>query len=100
MFAPSDLRDVETTLRTLVSGLEPEDVPVAYAMQVFERLTTIERLIVSAKTLVARRVDEAGGYRSAGCRSTAEQLAKAAGTSTSAAKRMLDASRRSRSCRR
>ena len=92
MFPLSELRDIEGAVRAFVSPLEPEDVPVVYAAQVFERLSTIERLIVSAKTLVARRVDEAGGYRSAGCRSTAEQLAKAAGTSTSAAKRMLDAS--------
>ena len=36
---------------------------------------------------MAHRVEEAGGYRNAGCRSTAEQLAKISGTSISAATR-------------
>ena len=71
MFALSELRDIETALRGLVGELTPEDVPAAYAMQVFERFAMIERLAASAKTLVARRVEEAGGYRSAGCRTTA-----------------------------
>jgi hypothetical protein len=93
VFATSELRDIEGALRAYVSDLEPSDVPVAYAAQVFERLATIERLAASAKTLVARRVDEAGGYRSSGCRSTAEQLAKTSGTSVSAAKRMLETSK-------
>ena len=94
MFALSELRDIEERTRVrCVADLEPEDVPVAYAMQVFELFVTIERLGASAKTLVARRVEEAGGYRSSGCRSTAEQLAKAAGTSTSATQRMLDTSK-------
>jgi hypothetical protein len=93
VFATSELRDIAGALRTHVSDLEPSDVPVAYAAQVFELFATIERLAASAKTLVACRVEEAGGYRSAGCRSTAEQLAKTSGTSISAATRMLETSR-------
>ena len=93
MFAPSDLRDIETALGALVSDLAPSDVPVAYALQVFERFATIERLAASAKTLVARRVEAAGSYKQAGCRSTAEQLAKVSGTSNAAAARMLETSK-------
>jgi hypothetical protein len=51
-------------------------------------------LAASAKTLLARRVEEANTWRRAGHRSAEEHMAAVAGTSVTAAKGMLETSKR------
>ena len=58
------------------------------------RSTRSNGCAASAKTLLARRVADAGVWKRDGSRSPADHLAKLAGTSNSAAKRILDTSRR------
>ena len=92
MFAPSQLREIKGRVRAYVVDLEPEDVPVVYAAQVFEDLVTIERLAASAKTLIARGSKTRAGIavRAAGRRPSSSPRP---GTSISAAKRMLETSK-------
>jgi hypothetical protein len=90
---PELLDNVEAALRAYVSDLDPDAVPLFAAERVFAQLGTIERLASSALVLMARRVEEGGGHRAAGCRSAAEMIAKTAGGPVSVAKRMLESSR-------
>jgi hypothetical protein len=54
----------------------------------------VERLAAAAKLLLAPRVDEAGEWKRKGFRSAAEHLAAEAGTSVSAARSLLETSKR------
>jgi hypothetical protein len=87
-----EFRAVEQSLRALVGELDPDGVPLAHVTQLWKALDAIERLAGSAKTLLARRVEETGAWQREGYRSPAEHLAAVAGTSVSAARRQLDTS--------
>ena len=78
----------------LVGGLDPDAVPLVQAVSSWREFDRIERLAASAKTLLARRVEEAGAWKRSGYRSAAEHLAKLSGTSIGAARGQLDTSRR------
>jgi len=90
---PSDVRSIEVSLRALIGDLAPDDVPIAYATQVWESFDAIERLAASAKTLLARRVEQTRSWERKGFRSPAEQSASISGTSEAAAKRQLQTSK-------
>ena len=87
-----EFRALERSLRALVAELDPDGVPAAHVTQLWTALDAIERLAVSAKTLLARRVEETGTWHREGYRSPAEHLAAVAGTSVNAARRQLDTS--------
>ena len=59
-------------------------------------LDTVERRAAATKLLLARKVEEAGRWKRAGCRSAADQLALIAGTSVTAAKNQLETSKKLR----
>ncbi len=80
-------------LAALVAALDPDDVGLSESLDVWAEFDRIERLAASAKTLLAARVEEGGGWRRAGARSAAEHLAKVGGTSTSTARRSLESSK-------
>ena len=89
----NDLAAIESALRGFLTTFEPGRVPVVYAAVQFDQAVAIERLASSVVTLMARRMEDAQGYKRAGCRSAAEQVAKASGTSVSAARRRLETSK-------
>jgi hypothetical protein len=99
MLVPDALDDIETELRGYLADLDPDAVPVFAAERVFTQLATIERLASSALVLMARRVEDGGGHREAGCRNAAEQIAKAVGGSVSGAKRRWKQAGSSKRCR-
>ena len=91
---PRDVRDVEESFRVLVGGLDPDAVTPADAKRLWARFDAIERLAASAKTLLARRVEDGRSWPRDGYRSAAEELAIVAGTSISAARNQLETSKR------
>jgi len=75
------------------AAADPDDVPAAEAMRVYERLDRAARAVAAAKTLLARRVDDSREWQRRGYRSAAEHLAATAGTSVGAARDELDTSK-------
>jgi hypothetical protein len=88
------VRECERGLAKLVDGLDANDVPLCDASGLWKAFDCIERLAANAKVLLAARVEEAGAWKDAGARSAAEHLAKLGGTTTSAARRSLDTSKK------
>jgi len=88
------LDEIEFALRELVAEFDPDAVAPCDARRWFQAADRIERLAVALKTLLAPRVAESDAWKQKGFRSAAEQLAADAGTSVSAAKSMLETSRR------
>jgi hypothetical protein len=86
--------DVACVIGELVAEFDPNAVPLCDAPSVWRDLDAVERLAASAKLLLATRVEQAGEWKRNGCRSAAEQFAADAGTSVSAARSMLETSRR------
>src|SRR5918995_831629 len=91
------VRDLEKVLRSEVGRLEPVDVPLSETPAMWQSFDAIERLAAAAKTLLAERVDESRAWAREGDRSSAEYLARKAGTSVGAARAGLAAPRPSRS---
>jgi len=80
------LGDVETQLAAAVADLNPSAVPAPGVVALFERFDRIERLASSAKTLLARRLEDTPEWERSGCLSPAEFVASKSGSSISAAK--------------
>jgi hypothetical protein len=87
------MRAVEAELRDIVRTFEPDEVPVVRVVGLVAQFDAIERLGASGKTLLARRMEETGAWKSRGLRSAAEHLARLSGTSVTAAKRTMETSR-------
>jgi hypothetical protein len=83
-------------LSGMLERLDPDAVPLCEAPDLWRDFDRAERLLGSAKTLLARRVDESEVWRRAGLGSAAEYLAGVSGTSISSAQRQLVTSRRVR----
>ena len=90
----TDLAAAEHGLRGLVTDLDPDAIPLCEVLESWKTFNAIERLAASAKTLLARRVEEGETWRKAGFRSAAEQLAGIAGSSVNSAKKELETSKR------
>jgi len=88
------LDEIEFALRELVAEFDPDAVALCDARRWFQAADRVERLAASLKTLVAPRVEAAGVWKRKGYRSAAEQLAADAGTSVSAARSLLETSKR------
>jgi hypothetical protein len=89
-----DVREIDDFFRVLVSRIDPDAVPLCEVTDLWVALDAVERRAAAAKLLLARRVEEAGRWKRDGHRSAAEQLAGIAGTSVSAARNQLEASKR------
>ena len=87
------MRIAERAIAQVVRGLDPSDVLLRDASDVWASFDRIERLASSAKMLLAARVDEAGDWKRAGARSAADHLAKLGGTTALAARRSLETSK-------
>jgi hypothetical protein len=86
-----DLADVEASLAHIVGALDVDLAadPLA-AWKAFDR---IERLAASAKTLLARKVEDQASYWRSGAKSVEEQLAKLGGTTIRQARAALETSK-------
>jgi hypothetical protein len=90
------LSGVESARRVVAvaaAELRPEAVPLPEAPAMWAEWDQIERLAVSAKTLLAERVDESKAWKRAGFRSAAEHLAAIGDTTVGAAREALAVSR-------
>jgi Domain of unknown function (DUF222) len=81
-------------LSRMLEALDPDAVPLCEAPDLWKDFDRAERLLGSAKTLLAHRVDDSDVWRRAGFASAAEYLAGLSGTSISTAKRQLETSKR------
>jgi hypothetical protein len=77
----------------LLRALEPDAVALTDAEAMWSAFDRIERHAANAKTLLARRVEEAAAWRQRGHRDAAEGMAKQSGTTRGAAKKQLDLSK-------
>jgi hypothetical protein len=83
----------EHAIGSLVAGLIADDVAARDVTDVWSAFDRIERLVSSAKVLLAARAEESGSWRRAGARSAADHLARLGGTSTSEARRAIENSK-------
>jgi Domain of unknown function (DUF222) len=90
---PDDVRCASQELRRLVAGLDVDAVVTCEAPEVWAEFDAIERVIASAKVLLARRVEDARSWQGQGFRSVEDQLARLAGSSIAAAQAMLATSK-------
>ena len=69
------LRVLLEQLSEIVDGLDPDAIPLCEVPALWKDFARGERLMASAKTLLARRVEEGDTWRKGGFRSAADQLA-------------------------
>ncbi|HEX3392934.1 MAG TPA: DUF222 domain-containing protein [Acidimicrobiales bacterium] len=81
-------------LRRAVASLEPRTLRGDAAERLLKLFAEAERLAAAGKALMARRVEETSQWRGGGCRSAAEWLASATGSSVGAAVGTLETARR------
>jgi Domain of unknown function (DUF222) len=91
-----DLDVAAGAVRVLVADLDPDAIPLCEVLDAWKKFNAIERDAASAKTLLARRVEDGNTWRIAGYRSAAEQLAALAGSSVNTEKKTLETSKRVR----
>jgi hypothetical protein len=90
----STLHRLAHEIDEFASSFEPGLVSLPSARDVWVVLDRMERQLGACKTLLARRVDESATWKKAGHSSAAECLAALGGTSISAARSVLETSRR------
>src|SRR5207253_1110164 len=83
-------------LERAVKALDPDVLAPADSARLLEEVACIERLVVAAKTLLARRAAESGRWRAKGDRSPAHWLARTTGTSVGQARATLETAERLR----
>ena len=88
-----DVREIDEFLEVLLRRLDPDAVPAGKALELWSAFDVVERRAAAAKLLLARRVEDGCGWKPAGFRSAAEQLAALSGTTVSTAKRDLETSK-------
>jgi hypothetical protein len=77
-----------------LAGFDPAGVPTSSAEAVWLELDRVERLVAGAKLRLSARVEEGGGWRRAGRRSAADQLAVLGGMTVGQARGLLETSKR------
>ena len=87
------LAQVTTTLRSSVTGLDPETLSGADAARLLAAFAEIERLASAGKLLSARRVESSNVWRRSGHRSAAAHVAEATGTGIGPAINALETAR-------
>src|SRR6476660_1932850 len=88
------LDEIEFALRELAAEFDPNAVSLCEAPTMWETAVRAARFAEAIAILLAPRVEQSGGWKRKGFRSAAEQLAAGAGTSVTAARALLDTSRR------
>jgi hypothetical protein len=84
-----ELRDIKSSLAAVVADLNPSSVQVSSVVGVLDELDQIERLASSARTLLARRLEDTAEWKRSGFLSPAEFLAARSKTTITAAKDMI-----------
>src|SRR5471030_417062 len=89
-----ELDAAASAVRGLVAEIDPDAIPLCEVLAAWKAFNAMERDAASAKTLLARRVEDGNTWRSAGFRSAAEQLAHVAGTSVNSEKKSIETSKK------
>lgn len=77
---------LEAAAAAVAASLDPDAVPGSEATALYERLDRVGRVVGGARTVLARRVAEAGAWRGTQHQSAAEHLAALGGTSIGTAR--------------
>jgi hypothetical protein len=88
------LDEIEFALRELAQEFDPVAIALCEAPRMRETALRAARFAESIAMLLTPRVEAAGSWKRKGLRSAAEELANEAGTSVSAARSMLETSKR------
>jgi hypothetical protein len=88
------LTEVREALAGFAAGFDASRVTTAQAAALLAESSRIERIAATLTALLATRAADAGGWRTAGARSAAHQLAQDTGTSVGHAQQVLDTGRR------
>ncbi len=94
MLDGAEVREMRDRVGALLRALEPDAVALADAEPMWRAFDKIERHAANAKTLLARRVEEAATWRQRGHRDAAEGMAKQSGTTRGAARQQLALSKK------
>jgi hypothetical protein len=94
MVGVRDVHQAGAAVAELARALEPDAVALPDALPMWEAFDRIARHAETAKLLLTARVDESRAADRSGHRDTAELLARKAGTSTGAARRRLETSKK------
>src|SRR5437773_2413556 len=81
-------------LERAVEKLDPALLAPRDAARLLEKVARLERLVVAAKTLLAKRAADAGEWRTKGDRSEAHWLARTTGTTVGQARAVLETAER------
>ena len=90
----ADIIAVGSTLRGLVSGLEPKDVPLPFAPEVWAAFAEVQRVAESGRVLMTARAAEAREWERQRYASAADWLAAQQGTTPGRARADLETSER------
>src|SRR5438874_13041184 len=88
------LSELAEALGRFASGFDAGVFSGADAAQVVKAAGSIENIAATLKASAAARVADTGGWRSAGDRSPAHQLARTSGTSVAVADQSIEIARR------
>jgi hypothetical protein len=89
-----DARAIRVAAERFVRAVEPDAITVPEVVPMWEELDAAERQVNTAKTLLARRIDESRAWQRAGHRSAPEFMAARSATSIGAARKQLDVSKK------
>jgi hypothetical protein len=89
-----ELRALASSCSTFAASFDAGEVAVVEAVRAWQAADAIERAAAAVKTMLAGKVEEAGAWKAAGCRSAAEQLARLGGTTVSVARQSLETSKK------
>jgi hypothetical protein len=90
----AEVIDLLEQVHDVCGRLEPGNVPLHAAPQVFDALASAERLIGGAVLRMAGRYEEAGEWKRNGAKSAEDDIARKTGTPTGAARKKLSTSKR------
>ncbi|MFN2624853.1 MAG: DUF222 domain-containing protein, partial [Mycobacteriales bacterium] len=82
--------DAERLVSSLAAACEPDRIPVPDAEALLTTVSSMEARLWAVKARLAARVAEAGGWRTSGTRTPAEELARRTRVSIGEARRLLD----------
>ena len=87
-----DVVSATEALSAIVRRIDPDGVPAHEVLRLYRALDGAARAVTAAKTLLARRVEDAREWRRLGFASAAEFLAAESGTSLGAARKEVETS--------
>src|SRR3954453_17856208 len=88
----SELRALNDVVAVVIARLDPDDIPLSQATECWKQLDQAAKMLRGGTTLLARKVDQSGAWKRAGCKDVDEFLAREGGMRLGDARRQRKAS--------